>query len=136
MFCHYIVHRLCKHFIDCNQGINRFFFHKWTTLPQIFGVIWSTDYVNIFFNISQMQKEGTARPITIRKRDEKLPVLAQNLTPTRHGAEKNLTKSLNGPYSPNFFLHVVYCDSRVVFVLLKFGAGVRYLFFSWDTVTE
>ena len=67
----------------------------------MFGVIWSTDYVNILFNISQTQNEATVRPITIRKRDDKLPVPAQNLTPTRHdGAEKNLTTSLSGPYSP------------------------------------
>ena len=99
-----IVHRHCKHFIDCDQGINYFVFaffpDKWTTLPQMFGVIWSTDYVNILFNISQTQNEATVRPITIRKRDKKLAVLAQNLTPTRHGLEKIVTKSLSGPYSP------------------------------------
>ena len=71
----------------------------------MFRVIWSTDYVNILFNISQTQNEATVRPITIRKRhrDKKLPVPAQILTPTGHGAEKKLTKSLSGPYSPKFW---------------------------------
>ena len=59
----------------------------------MFGVIWSTDYVNILFDISQTQNDATVKPITIRKRDKKLPLLVQNLTPTRHGAEKNVTKS-------------------------------------------
>ena len=73
----------------------------------MFGVIWSTDYVNILFNISQTQNEATVRPFTIRKRDKKLPVLSQNLIPTRHGAEKNVTKSLSSLYSPKFIPYMV-----------------------------
>ena len=100
--------RHCKHFIDCDQGIHHFSFCFSPIsgpLYQLFGVIWSTGYVNILFNISQAQNEATVRPIKIRKRDKKLPVLAQNLTPTRHGAEINVTQSLSGPYSPKLPYH-------------------------------